>query len=83
MTSSTRQPLIEIIGQAMERPASDREAYIARSCADPATRDEALRLLAALGRAGRFMEGPATPRSGDGEARLSATEERPGSTRNR
>jgi eukaryotic-like serine/threonine-protein kinase len=56
--------LMEIIGEVMQLPPTERGAHIARSCADPADREEALRLLAALGRAGRFMDGPALQRAG-------------------
>src|SRR5678816_659073 len=58
MPGARDDQLIEIVGEAMQRPAPEREAYVLSACADPAARSEAIRLLGAVGRAGRFLDGP-------------------------
>jgi serine/threonine protein kinase len=58
MAHENRDRLIELVGEAMSRPAPEREAYVRDACAVPAARDEALSLLAALERAGGFMGNP-------------------------
>jgi eukaryotic-like serine/threonine-protein kinase len=69
-------PLIEIIGEAMQRPSSEREGYISAACGDAEARERAMRLLGALERAGDFLDRPSL---GAG-ASAAMVMERPGST---
>jgi WD40 repeat protein/tRNA A-37 threonylcarbamoyl transferase component Bud32 len=78
-----------LFGQALERPTAERAAFLDAACADhPAVRAELDALLAALDRAGGFLNPPASPAKDEATrdapaadsaaTRSFAAEERPG-----
>src|SRR5262245_15723856 len=73
MAEHDTQRLIEIVGEAMQRPAPERGAYVRAACPDAGEQAEALSLLGALQRAGEFMDKPTLSRWGGG-----GLSERPG-----
>jgi hypothetical protein len=53
--------MIEIISEAMQRPVAQRDAFVRESCPEPGDQREAMSLLLAVQKAGRFMERPTVP----------------------
>src|SRR5262245_23632396 len=58
--------MMELVGEAMRRPSSEREAYVRGACPEAGEQNEAMSLLAALERAGGFMDRPTAGRVGEG-----------------
>jgi hypothetical protein len=58
MMPASRDRLIELVGEAMSRPAGERAAYVRAACYDGEDLREALNLLEAAGEVGGFLERP-------------------------
>ncbi len=68
--------LIDIVGEAMSLPLPQRESFVRGACAEPEAQREALSLLAALQRAGSFLDRPTVTTADPASA---IVHERPGS----
>jgi serine/threonine-protein kinase len=63
---STRQPIDEIVNDALDLPRGERAAFVRGACGgDDAAQDEIMSLLAAYDSAGDFLEAPPVVDAGD------------------
>ena len=79
MPEQDSQRLIEIIGEAMRLPFSEREAFVRANCVEGPLLEEALALLASIQRAGGFMDRP-TIAGSESDAAAAPIREGPGAT---
>src|SRR5436190_2142028 len=71
------ETLIEIVGEAMRLPPTERESFIRGACPEPGTQREATSLIRALVSAGGFLETPTVASTGRARG---VVIERPGDT---